>query len=556
MVSDPIAPLARIVPLPSSRGPAAVPAPATHRIAVFTADPGYSVRKGIVEIDRTIPGLSWLIVHHRPRRTRKQVARNQWNLLKRNGWRWIPYQAGAVWKRLAERRAAVPVPAEHPGGDYTSEALAARTNIRILRVPDIHGQASLDAIREFDPDLGLAISAPILRPPVFTSPRRGSLTLHKGKAPDYRGMPPAFWELWNDEKEVGCTIQVVAEKLDAGDIVGRGSVPCGPHSTVRGITLRLDEVGVDLMRDAVRDTLAGTSHPEIQTGRGKTYRKPTLGQIAALEGKLARAQPPRRSPAVRAVKDSLFGMGHAAWRAGLGKVLAPRITVLLYHRVTDDARDDLTVGVEQFDRQMALLRRHCQVLTIDQVLNASEIDPAGKPQVAVTFDDGYLDNHDNAAPILERHGIPAAFFVSTGLIGTAAQFPHDVRRGNAPIPLMTWDHLRAMRDSGFEIGSHTVGHTSCASGTDEEIRSELERSRDDLQRELGVVSPIFAYPYGGRQHMTPGRLELVKQAGYRGCLAAYGGSNVARVDRFNVLRRGIHWEYSDRAFLFECLGVR
>ena len=56
--------------------------------------------------------------------------------------------------------------------------------------------------------------------------------------------------------------------------------------------------------------------------------------------------------------------------------------------------------------------------------------------------------------------------------------------------------------------------------------------------------------------MTPERLELVRQAGYVACLSAYGGSNIGAVDPFNLLRRGIHWEYSDRAFLFACLGWR
>ena len=53
---------------------------------------------------------------------------------------------------------------------------------------------------------------------------------------------------------------------------------------------------------------------------------------------------------------------------------------------------------------------------------------------------------------------------------------------------------------------------------------------------------------------VPQRLELVKDAGYAACLSAYGGTNISAVERFNVLRRGIHWEFSDRAFLYECLG--
>ena len=42
--------------------------------------------------------------------------------------------------------------------------------------------------------------------------------------------------------------------------------------------------------------------------------------------------------------------------------MQPRVTVLVYHRVSDGARDNLTVGIEQFDRQMTMLRKHCQVV--------------------------------------------------------------------------------------------------------------------------------------------------------------------------------------------------
>ncbi len=267
-------------------------------------------------------------------------------------------------------------------------------------------------------------------------------------------------------------------------------------------------------------------------------------------------QPKSASLAKRIVRRTAAASVVRLWRTGVGSWLSPRITVVLYHRVSDDARDNLTVGIEKFDRQMALLREYCQPISIEAAL-ASEIVPkSDRPLVAVSFDDGYLDNYENAAPILMRNAIPAAFFVSTGMIGTDLRFPHDVRRGNAPIPTMQWDQLRRMRDWGFTIGSHSVSHIDCAAEPEERVRAELAQSRDDLDRELGIREPLFAYPYGSRRHMTPQRLELVKQAGYRACLAAYGGSNVRTIDRFNVLRKGIHWGFSEESFLFECLGLR
>jgi peptidoglycan/xylan/chitin deacetylase (PgdA/CDA1 family) len=259
---------------------------------------------------------------------------------------------------------------------------------------------------------------------------------------------------------------------------------------------------------------------------------------------------------VRLLKSAVKRTSFTVGLRGLRRVTAPRATVLLYHRVTDGVRDNLTVGVEQFDRQMALLRRHFQVVSPADLLEWEAVPRTDRPLVCVTFDDGYLDNYLNAVPILLRHEIPAAFFVSTGIVGTDRRFPHDIRRGNPPIPVMRWDHLREMHEAGFVIGSHTVSHIDCAAEPEDLVRAEMEQSREDLRRELGLREVLFAYPYGGRQHMTPDRLELVKRAGYVGCLSAYGGSNVGRVDRFNVLRRGIHWEFSDPAFLAESLGFR
>lgn len=524
------------------------------RIVVFTGDLAYSVRKGVIEICQAVPDLSLLIVIHAPRKSLAQVLRNQWGNLKRNGWRWIPYQGSEFWLRLSAQRASRSL--RGLSGDSAEAPLTTNCNVRIIKFADIHADDALDAVRGFEADLGLSLAAPILRPSLFSIPRLGTLNLHKGEVPGYRGMPPAFWELWNDEQHVGCTVHWVAQKLDAGNVVLETSIEREKHSTVRGLQLRLDEVGIDLMRDAVDRVLRGTAGSIVQATGGETHRKPTLAQVAALQHKLLKNQTPAVPLLKRVAKEVASSSALTLWEPIVSRVLRPRITVILYHRVSDSVRDNLTVGIEQFDRQMALLRKHFHVISIEEALSYNEIPRSKLPLVCVTFDDGYLDNYANAAQILLRHGLPAAFFVSTGIIGTDRSFPHDVRRQNPPIPVMNWAQLRKMREWGFTIGSHSVSHIDCAAEAEEAVRAELKQSKEDLQSNLGLDEVLFAYPYGGRGNMTPNRLDLVKEAGYAGCLSAYGGINVGQVDRFNVLRRGIHWEFADNAFLLECMALK
>ena len=296
--------------------------------------------------------------------------------------------------------------------------------------------------------------------------------------------------------------------------------------------------------------------PQLQqpSGEAKTWRKPTLVQQAELQARLAALEPHVQTRSKRFLKDQ-WARAAFCWHRWLGwRWCEPRITVLLYHRVCDDARDNLSVGVAQFERQMQLVRKHCQVLSIEQVIASESIPRSRHPLVAVSFDDGYLDNYLNAAPVLRRYRVPCSFYVSTGIVASDRPFPHDQRRGNAQIPTMTWEQIRALRAWGFTVGSHTVSHIDCVAESEARVNEELQRSAQDLERELGTVEHIFAYPYGGRHQMNDVRRELVRQAGYKACLAAYGGSNIGQVDRWNVLRRGIHWEFSDASFLRQCLG--
>ncbi len=406
---------------------------ADRNVVVFTGDLSFAVRKGVVRADREIPGLSWLVVVHAPRKRASQLLVSQWRNLQRHRWRWIPYVLGELWRRVFDGKPRVDA-SGLPGVDFGQAAFSALPNVRVVHVDDIHAPATISLVQEFAPKLGLVLGAPILRRALFGIPEHGTLNLHKGRVPDYRGMPPAFWELWNGESSVGCTVHWVDEKLDTGAVAARGSVECERFSTVKGMQLQLDEVGIELVRSAVEDVLSGTAMAVPQGREGRTYRKPTLEQLATLDRRLAASHPPLESWPKSTLKAGVGITSRVAWRSGLYRALPPRITVLLYHRVTDAVRDNLSTGIEQFDRQMRLIRRHCKVLSLEEVLDARNIPSSRQPLVCVTFDDGYRDNHDHAVPILVQHQVPAAFFVSTGMVSSDRPFPHDIKRANGPIP--------------------------------------------------------------------------------------------------------------------------
>ena len=235
-------------------------------------------------------------------------------------------------------------------------------------------------------------------------------------------------------------------------------------------------------------------------------------------------------------------------RVLLGLANQQRVVALVYHRVNNEHQDAVTVSVQQFEQQMSFIRANYPVASIEDVIQGRAPRGSLRPVIAITFDDGYLDNFTNAAPILQRLHIPAAFFVCTRFVGTTEPLPHDRRRLNKAVPLMNWDHLRELSARGFTIGSHTASHIDCALRTQAEVRGELEESRDTLRKELGIEKLLFAYPYGGKHNITPEALAEVRRAGYVGCLSAYGGCNQGTIDPFNIVRAGVDNKFDMLAF--------
>src|SRR5690606_36719015 len=130
---------------------------------------------------------------------------------------------------------------------------------------------------------------------VFSLPELGSINLHSGKAPEYRGSAPAFWEMYNGEARVGVTVHWVEAEVDAGPIIRQEMLPFNPAPPgdpiqyIREYRERvLRPAGLELLVAAVQDIIAGTAEAVPQDhGASSTYRLPTYRQRTELRRRVA-----------------------------------------------------------------------------------------------------------------------------------------------------------------------------------------------------------------------------------------------------------------------------
>jgi hypothetical protein len=198
------------------------------------------------------------------------VARD---LLRRRGW-----LAPALLLQRALRRIGRALLAPR-------RALARRRALRELGdslhfVPDLHAPAVLSRVRALRPDLGAAYGGPILRPALFGIPARGTLGIHHGRLPDYRGKKTTFWAMYHGEATVGVAIQRIGPGLDRGDVLRDAVLRVG-RKPLPVVTRQLERAGLDLYLAALLDVWRGEAEFRPQpTGGGPLYRDPRASDIA------------------------------------------------------------------------------------------------------------------------------------------------------------------------------------------------------------------------------------------------------------------------------------
>lgn len=190
-----------------------------------------------------------------------------------------------------------------------------------------------------------------------------------------------------------------------------------------------------------------------------------------------------------------------------------KVLVLLYHHIAENT-NDATITPQQFEEQMKILKdKKFNVIGMDQFINFLE-KKGSVPEnaVLITFDDGYESFYTKASPILEKYN-----FVATNFVVVSSTVLK-----NTPIPHLTWDEMRALKEKGMTFYSHTYNAhqmTTNAKGENEyillkqiinpatgqlETQAQYEKRVEDdlkladkyLQDELGNKDKILCFPYG------------------------------------------------------------
>ena len=236
------------------------------------------------------------------------------------------------------------------------------------------------------------------------------------------------------------------------------------------------------------------------------------------------------------------------WAADLTGLLRrnfrSHMIIMAFHRVNDWMEEDgITCDSKKFELFCRFFKSHFSVVPLTTQLAGFYDGKDIGGTLSITFDDGYRDNFEVAAPILRQLGLPATFFVTTGFIGTTYVPQWDQHLTPHP-GWMNWDQVRALRDQGFEVGAHTDHHIDLGSSTPEIIRTELAQCRAKLRDELGVPATLFAYPFGDRRNISTSALQLVREAGFTCCLSCCGGINGPASNPFDLNRISVSPWYS------------
>lgn len=243
---------------------------------------------------------------------------------------------------------------------------------------------------------------------------------------------------------------------------------------------------------------------------------------------------------------SLDSVGHSIlelYKAAYFEKHHPQnIPVLMYHKIPKqnlESRHRIFVTEENFEKHLKFYTE--QGFT---TLHFSEIEdyrslkknPAQFPKkpLLLTFDDGYIDNLEHAAPLLKKYGHKAVLYL---LADNSVRYNYwDADGGDARSEIMSPEQKESLRHSPFEIGSHGLRHDKITEMTDERAWQELTESKALLEKQFKTPVVSYAFTYG---ITSPYHAKMAEKAGYHFALNTDTGALSFHEDAFSIFRANI-----------------
>ena len=297
-----------------------------------------------------------------------------------------------------------------------------------------------------------------------------------------------------------------------------------------------------------------------------------------------------------------------------------RLTVLAYHRICEIGPNfehfepNVSASPAMFGQQIAYVAANYNVIHLDQ-LRAHLLEGQALPPrpLLITFDDGYLDNYEQALPILSEKKLPAVIFIATSRMedpgplwwDRCAYLFHHTRRTEADLPLlgqrsfasgaqkldlrdemiarlkleaedrkiqlvealaqvlqveeptggpalfMNWDHVRDLAKHDVICQPHTVTHPIMTRIHAEQVRSELHMARYSIEAQLQRPADTFAYPNGMPGDYNEETIRILQEEGF--CAAftlSPGPMRLSEVTRHRYEIRRIFLSHRDSFEVF------
>lgn len=178
-------------------------------------------------------------------------------------------------------------------------------------------------------------------------------------------------------------------------------------------------------------------------------------------------------------------------------VLVPEtigLPVLLYHKISQNEINELTVTVSEFENHLKFLKKNSyNPITLTELIENIYSDiPLPENPVMITFDDGYKNNIEFALPLLKKYDCKASIFLPVAFIGKTNLWDD----GNEK--LLNNEEIINLNNDIIQFGLHSFSHKNFKKIPSDEIKQDIAKCVSTLKNFGIKFIPAFAYPYGGR----------------------------------------------------------